>query len=162
MAAKAAKDSVDAYRSSERPFLMIEMRGEGRVEFWAVNHGRSPARIIFCNTVPFINAPPVEEFPDKLCYGSGWDSDSLIQLNVPWIEPKGEWQIGSFGPTDLKILPSEVIDDISHGRRILFIHSGIKYRGIGDRQSFVSTYCYRRFRDGRMEMYGAYGWNDCT
>jgi hypothetical protein len=41
-AAEAARNSVDTYVATERPFIMIETRGKGVVEFWAVNYGKSP------------------------------------------------------------------------------------------------------------------------
>jgi hypothetical protein len=49
IAAEAARTSADAYVLSERPFVMIETRGNQGFDFWAVNYGKSPARIIFSN-----------------------------------------------------------------------------------------------------------------
>jgi len=47
-----AKRSARAYIASERPFVIIETRGEQGYEFWAVNYGKSPAQIIFSNPTP--------------------------------------------------------------------------------------------------------------
>jgi hypothetical protein len=154
----AAQASADAYVATERPFVMIECRGES---FWAVNHGKSPAQIIFSNPVPFTIYPKFDELPESLNYGFGFDNPNSQQINVQWIPPKGEHDLGAFDPAIFNFMDKTLLAELSSSQRVLLIYSAFKYRGINGGKTYTSTYCYRRF-DGGLRMWGGYGWNQYT
>jgi hypothetical protein len=161
LAVEAAMKSADAYVTSERPFVMIEARGEQGFEFWAVNHGKSPAQIIFSNPVPFVDTPLLSELPKTLNYGYGFDIPSAEQINVQWIAPGGSHSLGAFQPEFMSYISSETAKELAMSVRVMILYSAFKYRGIDGKRVYTSTYSYRKFPNG-LQMWGGYGWNQYT
>jgi len=161
LAAEAAMKSADAYLTSERPFVIIETRGDQGFEFWAVNYGRSPAQIIFSNPVPFVITPLLSELPETLSYGLGFDNPNVEQFNVQWIAPGKAHPLGAFEPQIIGYIDEDVAKELSQSQRVMIVYSGFKYRGIHSKQVYTSTYCYRKYPSGLM-MWGNYGWNQYT
>lgn len=161
VAADAARDSADAYVTSERPFVMIEARGQQGFEFWAVNHGKSPAQIIFSNPVPFVDTPLLSELPKTLHYGYGFDIPNSEQINVQWIAPGGSHSLGAFQPEIMGSIGIEAAKELAVSLRVMIVYSAFKYRGIDGKRIYTSTYCYRKYPSG-LQMWGSYGWNQYT
>jgi hypothetical protein len=161
LAAEAARDSADAYVTSERPFVMIETRGEQGFEFWAVNYGKSPAQIIFSNPAPFVITPLIEDLPESLNYGFGFDNPNSEQINVQWIAPGKSHSLGSFQPEIMNFIEEDAAKELSQSLRVMLVYSAFKYRGIHSKQVYTSTYCYRKYPVG-LQMWGGYGWNQYT
>jgi hypothetical protein len=157
----AAKRSAKAYIATERPFVIIETRGEHGYEFWAVNYGKSPAQIIFSNPVPFIDTFLLTETPKILTYGTGFDNPNAEQINVQWIAPGGSHPLGAFEPEITKSVDGEASKELTLSLRVMILYSAFKYRGIHSKQVYTSTYCYRKYPSG-LRMWGAYGWNKYT
>lgn len=97
MIANAGKHA-DAAINAARPFVMIEATRKGDfIEFRAVNYGKSPAKITYYNPVTKATAVPVgEELPDKPSYGIHYDNDHTEIMNVQWLAPKKDMQVGSY------------------------------------------------------------------
>lgn len=161
IAANAAKDSASAYITSERPFVMIETRGDEGYEFWAVNYGRSPAQIIFSNPTPFVDTFLLEELPDTLNYGLGYENPNARQINVQWIAPGKAYPLGAFDPRIIEAIGEHSTQELIQSIRVMLIYSAFKYRGIHTTDVYMSTYCYRKYPSG-LRMWGAEGWNKYT
>lgn len=156
-----ARKSVEAYIATERPFVIIETRGEQGFEFWAVNYGKSPAQIVFSNPVPIMEIPLLAELPKTLNYGSGFDNPNLRQINVQWIAPGKAHALGSFDPELLKCVTATAAKELAESLRVVIVYSALKYRGIHSKQTYTSTYCYRKYPNG-LVMWGANVWNEYT
>jgi hypothetical protein len=158
-AANAALLSAQTLINSERPFVMIELRGERADQFWAVNYGKSPAQIIFSNPTPFVTFPKLENLPETLDYGAGYEGGE--QFNVQWIPPGGEFSLGAFDENTLTYLGETTLAELNNYTRVFLVYSAFKYRGLDRQTIYVSKYCYRRF-GGALRMWGNYGWNEYT
>ena len=161
LAAEVARDSADAYVTSERPLVMIETRGEQGFEFWAVNYGKSPAQIIFSNPVPFVITPLISDLPESLDYGFGFYNPNSEQINVQWIAPGKSHPLGAFEPQIMDYIENGAAKEMSQSLRVMIVYSAFKYRGIHSKQVYTSKYCYRKFPNG-LQMWGSYGWNQYT
>lgn len=159
--ARAAAEIAQTLIRAQRPFIMIEARGEVTPEFWAVNYGNSPAQIIFSNPYPKMGTFKEDELPENLQYGVGYDNPSAEQFNVPWIPPKGEYSLGQVDPNYLTYLSEQVVAELNNGIRVLVAYSAFKYRGLDGQATYTSTFCYRRYPGG-YRLWGNYGWNTNT
>jgi hypothetical protein len=157
----ATKKSVEAYIATERPFVIIETRGEQGFEFWAVNYGKSPAQIIFSNPVPIVDTFLLTELPEVLNYGVGFNDPNVQQINVQWIAPGKTHFLGDFNPKVMESLRGDAASELAQSLRVLLVYSAFKYRGIHSKEVYTSTYCYRKYPSG-LRMWGAYGWNQYT
>jgi hypothetical protein len=158
--AESAVKGITALEQIERPFLIIEARGDQNTEFWAVNYGKAPAKIVYMESVPRITFPKWDiNLPNDPEYGY---VPGLQILNVQWIAPSKDMYLNGFSPSLFNEFKQELRNEINNGDRILYIHSIVKYSGILSEQVFESRYCYG-FAQGRgAYMTGPYGYNSNT
>jgi len=162
MIANAGKQA-DAAINAARPFVMIEATRNGDfLYFRAVNYGKSPAKITFYDPVTKFEAIPIgEELPDKPSYGIHYDNDHAEVLNVQWLAPMKDMDVGSFNIDAYRDGAPEIYKDLNEGRRRLYVYSAVKYRGILEDKVYRSTFCYFAIQGG-LRMGGPYGYNEYT
>jgi hypothetical protein len=162
MIANAGKHA-DAAINAARPFVMVEATRNGDfIEFRAVNYGKSPARITYYNPVTSARAVPIgEELPENPFYGIHYDNDDALILNVQWLAPGKDMQVGSYYLEAIREGNPEHWADMEGGRRRLYLYSAVKYRGILEDKVYRSTFCYMAINGGLM-MSGPYGYNEYT
>lgn len=149
---------------SERPFIMVETRGEKGGEFWMRNVGKSPAQILFLDPVLKMGYPEfVQEeqgwpmpYPPK--YGLHYDNPNAEQINVQWLGPGDERRFASFGRSDVDDLPSDLKAEINFGHRRIYVYAAIKYRGKFSSAIYESRFCYG-WSDQGTYLAGPYGYN---
>jgi len=162
-AADASLGQTSHMVNAERPFLMIEVRGGGFAgyDFWAVNHGKSPAQLLFLNPVPIVSASKFgEELEKNPWYGHGFYEDDIIVFNEQWVPPGGERNIGTLDQGVIQMWV-EGHPELNTGGKELLVRGAIKYRGRFSEDVWHSKYCYRVFSNS-IKMAGPYGWNEYT
>jgi hypothetical protein len=159
--AAAASAIAQTLVEAQRPFVMIEYQGNPP-QFWAVNRGWSPARIIYADTAPRMAHALPDELPRILWYGAGYDTPNCEQFNVPWIPPRGRYCLGSPDPAYRSYFTPAEDAEVSRGERIVIAYLSVKYKGLDGKNVYTSTYCYRLYHDG-YRMWGKYPeWNANT
>jgi hypothetical protein len=104
----------------------------------------------------------MEDVPNTLDYGTGFENPHSEVINIPWLAPKGEISLGSFDPADVReAASSKAIEEIAGSKRVFLIYSAVKYKGLNGGQTYTSTYCYKWYA-GALRMWGGYGWNKYT
>ncbi|HEY1986739.1 MAG TPA: hypothetical protein VGG85_15085 [Terracidiphilus sp.] len=163
--AEAAAKGVAAIEKLERPFLMIEVRGEiTKGEVWIVNKGKLPAQIVWINEFPIPIWPRFdEELPDNYEYGAGYHDSRVEIINIEWIAPKQKRMVARFDAGIVNQLSDGIRSEISTGNRVLYLLSAIKYRGMLSDTIFESRWCFRwggpQFG---LRLAGPYGYNRYT
>ena len=145
--AEAALKGVLTLEKLERPFLMIELRGEQiKTQVWIVNKGKVPAQIIWYNpsgTLIFPTHEEMEKLPDDYSYGYLYNDQHSEAFNVPWIAPDAEMELGSFDWTIMDSLDEETIRQYRIGAKVALFLSTVKYRGMLTETIFESRWCFR-------------------
>jgi hypothetical protein len=133
---------------SERPFIMVETRGERGSEFWMRNVGKSPAQILFLDPILKVGFPEfVQEeqgwpMPNPPKYGLHYDNPNAEQINVQWLGPGDERRFATYSKNDVDDLPSDLKAEINFGHRRLYMYAAIKYRGKFSSAIYESRFCY--------------------
>jgi len=158
-----AGKQADAAVNAARPFVMIEATRNGDFFYFrAVNYGKSPAKITFYDPVTKFAAIPIgERLLDKPSFGPYYDDDSAEVLNVQWLAPKKDMDVGSFDVGIYKEGDPQTYQDLKDGKRVLYVYSAVKYRGILEDKVYRSTFCYMAMQGG-LRMAGPYGYNIYT
>ncbi len=166
--AESALKGVVALEKLERPFLMVELRGNDKFkdEIWLINKGKVPAQILWFNpsgSLRIQTREQMEEMPtaEKFDYGFLHDQQGAQVLNVPWIAPEGEMKLTWFDWISLK-------EDLKHAyqtqQKFAFLLSTVKYRGMLNDTIFESRWCCRWFGEshGGLRLDGPHGYNSYT
>jgi hypothetical protein len=159
---EAAASQVAHMIASERPFLMIELRGSETIkdEVWAVNCGKSPAQLTWYNSSGSIlmkTHEEIDELPPQFDYGYLYDAATAQIFNVPWIAAGGEMQLCRF---DWIALGEELTYAYQNGQKTALFLSAIKYRGMSGDAIYESKWCFRWLgRDYGLKLAGPYGYN---
>ncbi len=154
--------------TSERPFIMIETRGEKGTEFWIRNCGRSPAQILFIDRLLIPQYPEwiqnkqqyVLPYPPE--YGNNYDDNRYEQINLQWLAQGDDRYFASFDPAILEMLPIETKGELNQGGRAVRIYSSVKYRGMFSPNIYHSRFCYGWTPNGGTYMTGPAGYNEYT
>ena len=161
--AEAAAKGVAAIEKLERPFLMIELRGQPKSEVWIVNKGKVPAQIVWYNpsgSLLIKTREEIENLPDAFNYGFLHDVDTAQVLNVPWIAQDGEMKLCTF---EWIALQDELKLAYQTGQKFALLLSTVKYRGMLTNKVYESRWCFRWFgRDHGLRLDGPHGYNDYT
>ena len=127
---KESRRSTDALIQSNRPFIVIENRNDKA--FWMVNKGKSPARFIFFNPMPFDGTVVYDDLPDNLYYGHKYGGPGVEQINVPWLGAGEERLIfTAFGYIDEKVAANRIPGTFGP-----VVYGGIIYTGL---DGFLAT-----------------------
>lgn len=167
-AAEAALKQANHMVASERPFIMVENRGEKGVEFWVRNCGKSPAQILFLANDLTVHYPEwvqsQQQFalPFPPIYGGNYEDDSWEQINLQWIAPGDERRFASFHPESLKELPETFRAELNAAHRVVRIYSSVKYRGMFSSDIYHSRFCYGWSLKNGTYMTGPYSYNRYT
>jgi len=168
----AAEKSADAALKSaiflekvERPFLMLELRGEpAKDEVWIVNKGKIPAQIVWyepSGMPKFLSDEETENMPSAAEYNYGFGLNNSEVFNVPWIAPDGEMRLFNF---DWRAMEQDIAEIWRTQRRHTYVLSTVKYRGMLNDTKFESRWCYRWYggQYGGLRLAGPYGYNSYT
>jgi len=164
-AAEAAKLNAQAVINAERPFILVESRGDRGTEFWIKNCGKSPAQMLHIDPIPKMAWPKFDaaeqewEMPVPPNYGNAHESGE--QFNVAWLAPGEERCFHSFDPSIFKEFAGTLRAELNQGLRRFYLYHGIKYRGIITKDVFETRYCYAWGARG-FYMAGPYGYNKNT
>lgn len=166
-ASQAAARQVDHMIASERPFVLIEVRNN--TELWVRNCGKSAARFIYYDPTAIKLGYP--EFDSAMqdhvmrqppYYGEIYSSQTMIQINTPWLAPGDSREFTYFDLTILSDLDDRTKAEIGRGHRAIRFYSAIKYRGIASPDIFETRFCYGYTAQRGLYMAGPYGYNENT
>lgn len=161
--ADAALQGVVALEKLERPFLMIELRGEIKDEVWIVNKGKVPAQILWYNPSGSLIMKTHEEMENLLPdfhYGFLHDAEGAQIINVPWIAPEGEMKLCQF---EWIALASELTHAYQTGQKFALLLSTVKYRGMLTDKVYESRWCFRWLgKNHGLKLDGPFGYNSYT
>jgi hypothetical protein len=167
--ADAALKGVIALEKLERPFLMIELRGQLKVktQVWIVNKGKIPAQILWHNPdgiLIFQTREEIEKLPRNYPYAFGYDDTRHEGSNDPWLAPGEEMQLTYFNWTKaIGSLDAETIRQYQVGDKLALFLSAVKYRGMLTETIFETRWCFRWFGpDQELKLYGPAGYNKYT
>lgn len=162
--ADAAMKGIAAIESLERPFLMVELRGNTiKDEVWIVNKGKIPAQIIWYNphgSLIMKTHEQTENLPPNFDYGYLHNVETAQVVNVPWIAPGGEMYLTQFAWVDLG---EELTLAYQSGQQFALLLSTVKYRGMLTEKIYESRWCFRWLGNQYgLKLFGPYGYNSYT
>ena len=161
----AIKKQAEHMVESERPFLMIEVRGDANsVTFRIWNRGKSPAKILYLDKFLMPEILPIgEKLPVIPEYGPAYENAKAGAelVNPDWIAPGENLYVGSYcAKGELAMIP-ENDRSVRQGSHLLWIYNAILYKGLFSEKTYESRYCYR-LGNGSWHMLGPYGYNEYT
>jgi hypothetical protein len=161
--AEAALKGITALEKLERPFLMVELRGQ---DVWLVNVGKIPAQIIWHNPSGTLIFPDTdfEKLPVDYNYGVGYYEPNSEVFNVEWMAPKAERQLCYFDWLSIRgAIGPEMLNELNAFRRVILFLSAVKYRGMLSETVYESRWCYKWLGEKNgLRLGGPYGYNKYT